>query len=55
MSWNTPAEFFAMGGHGVYVWGAYAVSAFALGLEVWLLRRRMREALRRSGAAGGPA
>jgi heme exporter protein D len=55
MSWNTPAEFFAMGGYALYVWGAYAVSALALGLEVWLLRRRMREALRRGGTAGGAA
>ena len=25
-------EFFAMGGHGVYVWSAYGVSALALAI-----------------------
>ena len=27
MNWNSAAEFFAMGGYGLYVWGAYAVDA----------------------------
>ena len=27
MNWNSAAEFFAMGGYGLYVWGAYAVTA----------------------------
>ena len=26
MNWNSPAEFFAMGGYGLYVWGSYAVT-----------------------------
>ena len=26
MNWNSAAEFFAMGGYGLYVWGSYAVT-----------------------------
>jgi heme exporter protein D len=37
-------EFFAMGGYGWYVWGAYGVTFFLLLLEMLLLRKRTREA-----------
>ena len=26
MNWNSAADFFAMGGYGLYVWGSYAVT-----------------------------
>jgi heme exporter protein D len=52
MSWGSPAEFLAMGGYGLYVWGAYGVTAVALAVEVWLLRRRGRTPLRRAGRTG---
>ncbi|TMH23194.1 MAG: heme exporter protein CcmD [Betaproteobacteria bacterium] len=38
------SEFFAMGGYGFYVWGAYGVSFALLALEVFLLMKRKREA-----------
>ena len=38
------SEFFAMGGYGFYVWGAYGVSFALLVLEVFLLMKRKREA-----------
>jgi heme exporter protein D len=38
------SEFFAMGGYGFYVWGAYVVTFVLLGAEVLLLRRRSRSA-----------
>ena len=47
-------EWLAMGGHGVYVWSAYALSAAALagmGVWPWLALRRAR---RRITAALGP-
>lgn len=47
-------EWLAMGGHGVYVWSAYALSAAALagmGVWPWLALRRAR---RRIAAALGP-
>lgn len=37
MYWNNFAEFLAMGNHGPYVWGSFAVMAFAMLLEPWLL------------------
>ena len=46
MSWNSAAEFFAMGGDGVYVWGAYVAAALAAGGECGLLLRRWRRAVR---------
>ncbi len=47
-------EWLAMGGHGVYVWSAYALSAAALvgmGVWPWLALRRAR---RRIAAALAP-
>jgi heme exporter protein D len=44
MNWESPAAFFAMGGHGAFVWGSYAVClAFMVG-EPLLARRRQRVA-----------
>ena len=45
MQWNNAAEFFAMGGYGVYVWGSFGVSALALVVEDWLIRRRRAAAI----------
>jgi heme exporter protein D len=50
MNWGSAGGFFAMGGYGAYVWGAYAVTAGAMGLEAWLALRRRRRAL--EGARG---
>src|SRR5690554_3485480 len=33
MNWSSPAEFFAMGGYGVYVWGSLIVTIAAVCLE----------------------
>jgi heme exporter protein D len=38
------SEFFAMGGYALYVWGSYGVTAVLLGIEIFLLLRRSREA-----------
>jgi heme exporter protein D len=37
------SEFFAMGGYGFYVWGAYGVTFALLAIEVVLLLKRKRE------------
>jgi heme exporter protein D len=42
MQWGSVAEFFAMGGYGLYVWGAYAVTAVVIAAEVVALIRRSR-------------
>ena len=45
MNWNSPAEFFAMGGYAFYVWGSFAVTAAALVIELVLLSRRRENTL----------
>ena len=42
MNWGSAQAFFAMGGYGLYVWGAYGVAAACILLELWALRRRRR-------------
>ena len=46
MNWPSAAAFFDMGGYGLYVWGAYAVTLLAMLVEPWWVRRRQRQALR---------
>ncbi len=46
MNWNGPADFFSMGGYGLYVWGAYGVTAACLLIDPLLASRRHRRALR---------
>ncbi len=47
-NWNSAAEFFAMGGYGLYVWGAYAVTVVLMLAEPLLVRRRHHRAVRRA-------
>jgi len=54
MNWNSPAEFFAMGGYALYVWGSFGVTALALLVEPLLARKRRSDivnSLRRQIAA----
>ncbi len=44
MHWASWQEFWAMGGAGRYVWGAYGMVALALAVEMMLLRARLRRA-----------
>jgi heme exporter protein D len=37
-------QFFAMGGYGFYVWGAYVVTAVAIAAELFAVRARLRAA-----------
>lgn len=46
MNWNSSAEFFAMGGYALYVWGSFGVCALALALEPFLVRQRRNNILR---------
>jgi heme exporter protein D len=45
MIWSSVAEFWAMGGYGVYVWGSMGVSAALLALEVLMTRMGHSQAL----------
>lgn len=40
MNWGSWADFWAMGGYGVYVWGSYFVAGVVLVTEVVLVRQR---------------
>jgi heme exporter protein D len=40
VNWNSAAEFFAMGGYGLYVWGSYAVAAIIMVAEPLMAARR---------------
>lgn len=54
MNWNSWNDFFAMGGHGLYVWGSLGMCAAGIAAEVVLLRLR-RQALRADNAFGDAA
>ncbi|MBX3627744.1 MAG: heme exporter protein CcmD [Rhizobacter sp.] len=49
MNWGSASEFFAMGGYGLYVWGAYAVTLVLMLAEPVLALRR-HAAARRTAA-----
>ncbi len=46
MTWGSPAEFFAMGGYGLYVWGSFGVCALLMVVEPILARKRQKDILR---------
>ncbi len=45
MIWHSAADFFAMGGYGLYVWGAYGAALVLMLAEPLLARHRRRQAL----------
>ena len=47
MNWSNWSDFAAMGGYGMYVWGAFGVAALAIAGELVSLRARRRALLRR--------
>ena len=44
MYWNSPAEFFAMGGYGFYVWASFGVTAKVKQATVPVAQLREKEA-----------
>ncbi|MDH5540109.1 MAG: heme exporter protein CcmD [Rhizobacter sp.] len=46
MSWSSWSEFLAMGGYGLYVWGAFGVTAAVMLGEVLALRAKHRTLMR---------
>lgn len=55
MNWSSVAEFAAMGGYALYVWGAYAVTGAALAWELLTLVQRRRRVLEDAGVPAGPS
>ncbi len=50
MQWNSVTDFFVMGGHGYYVWCAYAMAAFLVAAEsvsLFLGRRSAKNAVKK--------
>jgi heme exporter protein D len=45
MHWSSVADFLAMGGYGLYVWGSFAVTAGVMVWEVLALGQRRRRAI----------
>ncbi len=54
MNWNSASEFFAMGGYGLYVWGAYAVAAACMAIEPVMAAWRHDRARRALAESAGP-
>ncbi|MBN8488765.1 MAG: heme exporter protein CcmD [Burkholderiales bacterium] len=52
MQWESLDAFLAMGGHGRFVWGAYAFTVLVMLIDAIAARRRLQraEALAREGA-----
>ncbi|MFM2240002.1 MAG: hypothetical protein RJA69_1376 [Pseudomonadota bacterium] len=46
MRWASWAEFWAMGGYALYVWGSFAMTALLMAIEIWQARRHRSETLR---------
>jgi heme exporter protein D len=55
MNWVSWEAFWAMGGHGRFVWGSVAAVLAALALELWSLRRARLALLRDLRAQGSAA
>ncbi|MCB1954292.1 MAG: heme exporter protein CcmD [Rhodocyclaceae bacterium] len=49
MHWNSWQDFWAMGGHGLYVWGAYAVTLAVVVTEVVILLVKRKSILEHLG------
>ncbi len=45
MNWGSAAEFFAMGGHALYVWGSFGACAVLMIIEPILAKTRRSNAL----------
>ena len=45
--WNSFADFIAMGGYGVYVWGSFGVTALIMIIEPIMVARNRRTTIAR--------
>jgi heme exporter protein D len=46
MNWGSPAEFFAMGGYGFYVWGSFGACLVLMVVEPLLAKKRRADILK---------
>ncbi|WP_128112602.1 heme exporter protein CcmD [Polynucleobacter necessarius] len=45
--WNSPSEFFAMGGYALYAWSSFGVCALVMLIEPLAIRARFKAVIRR--------
>ena len=45
MIWSSAADFWAMGGYGLYVWGSFGVTALCMAIEVMWIKQARGQAL----------
>lgn len=53
LQWHSLADFLAMDGKGLYIWGAYGVAMLCMLTEAWSAARRQRDAWRSARQAHG--
>ena len=46
MNWESPADVFAMGAYGLYVWGSFGACALLMIVEPILAKKRRNDILR---------
>lgn len=47
MNWESPSQFFAMGGHGPYIWASFGLLLLLILIEVFAVRKRRKDLIRR--------
>lgn len=47
MNWGSASEFFAMGGHALYVWGSYGVTAVLIIAETLWVKSKQQQTRQR--------
>jgi heme exporter protein D len=45
--WNSFADFLAMGGYGLYVWGSFGVTALVMAIEPIMVARNRKTTITR--------
>jgi heme exporter protein D len=45
MIWNSFADFWAMGGYGLYVWGSFGATAALMGFEIFWVKQARAQAI----------
>ncbi len=47
MNWENPSQFFAMGGHGLYIWASYGVLLLFILVEIFAVKKHRKDITRR--------
>ncbi len=47
MNWENPSQFFAMGGHGPYIWASFGLLVLLILIEVLVVKKRRKDLIHR--------